>query len=310
MVHLLLAFCLSSGLNVVNGFYSQRSMRSLATRLFAKARQQQRFDGRVVLVTGGASSGLGQTIVRAFEDEGATVVVGDIVDDEGALISPTGPSDAEADRPSNLGPNAHMVRLDVRVKEDWDSAIAYCETLGGLDVLVNNAQVVEFGGLSEASPLSFHHVMDINQVGVFLGMKEAYKTLKSRKGNVVNLCSVAGLQGYGGEFAYVASDWAIRGMTKAAALDLAPDIRVNAIFFGALDESLAGHRIKVERQPIPRIGEPSEVASAVLFMASDEASFVTGAELAVDGGASLGLGKADTFEEVKRIPLVGATREW
>jgi 3alpha(or 20beta)-hydroxysteroid dehydrogenase len=134
-----------------------------------------RFEGKVALVTGG-SRGIGAAIVRAFEDEGASVVVGDVIDDTGKALCPTTRSDERANLPTALGPTAHLVRLDVRSKEDWSIAIEYCvKTMGGLDILVNNAGIVELGGVAEGDVDSFARVAAINEVGVFIGMAAALK---------------------------------------------------------------------------------------------------------------------------------------
>lgn len=238
-----------------------------------------RFDGQVALVSGGAR-GMGESHVRGLVAEGAQVVIGDVLDGEGESLA------------RELGPAATYVHLDVTQKSDWLGAVHVAQGLGGLHVLVNNAGVVVVGPLLAADEDAYRKVVDVNQVGVWLGMAVGGQAIvASGGGAIVNISSTAGLQGYAAISGYVSSKWAVRGMTKAAALELGRDgVRVNSVHPGPIltpmtqdmDDNLTAF------QPIPRMGRPEEVTRAVLFLASAEASYITGAELAVDGGNTLG----------------------
>ena len=238
-----------------------------------------RFDGKVALVSGGAR-GLGEAQVRGLVAEGARVVIGDVLDHEGEILA------------KELGDDVVFVHLDVTDTGSWDAAVSTAEeSFGPVTVLVNNAGIVAFGAVDQIAVEDFDRTIDVNLRGVFLGIRAVAPGMKAAGGGaIVNISSTAGLMGYAGIAPYVASKWAVRGLTKAAALDLGPTIRVNSVHPGpiatpmtaGLDDSM------VAAQRIPRFGRPDEVAAAVLFLASDEASFMTGAELAVDGGAVLG----------------------
>ncbi|MDV6014264.1 SDR family oxidoreductase [Haloechinothrix sp. LS1_15] len=235
-----------------------------------------RFDGKRVLITGGAR-GIGTATARGFAEEGAEVFIADVLDDEGRAVA------AEIQ-------GARFVHLDVTVEADWRAALEEVHLHGPLDVLVNNAGVLEFGSIAEQDPKSFHHVLEINLYGPWLGMHVAADSLRAAKGVVVNISSIAGMMGYSNLGAYVASKWGLRGLTKTAALELATShVRVCSIHPGPIrtpmtsvvDESIAGG------QPIPRFGSPEEVASMVLYFAG-EATYSTGTEFVVDGGATVG----------------------
>lgn len=239
--------------------------------------------GKVALITGGAR-GQGEADARLFVSEGARVVIGDVRDDDGQRVV------------AELGDAATYVHLDVRSEEDWVAAIAATQGLGPLTTLVNNAGVLVFGGLQ--MPVErYRDAIEVNQVGCFLGMKHAAPTLRRNGGGaIVNISSTAGLVGLGNMIAYSASKWAIRGMTKAAAVELAPDgIRVNAVLPGGVATDMFwrtfGHNPPPEvlaAVPMRRPGTPEELAMAVLFLASDEAAYCTGQELVVDGGSMAG----------------------
>jgi 3alpha(or 20beta)-hydroxysteroid dehydrogenase len=238
-----------------------------------------RFDGTVALVSGGAR-GMGAAHVRALVDEGAKVVFGDILDDEGKRLE------------SDLGGSARYVHLDVTDLAQWAEAVALAEsTFGPVSLLVNNAGIVVFGSLADTSPDDFRRVIDINLTGTYLGMHAAIPSLrKAGGGAIINISSTAGLMGYAGIGAYVASKWGVRGLTKAAAMELGGDgIRVMSIHPGPIRTPMtAGMTDAVTAaQPIARMGEPDEVAKLLLFMAAD-ATFSTGSEWVVDGGAALG----------------------
>jgi len=223
---------------------------------------------------------MGESHVRALVAEGATVVVGDVLDEVGAALA------------AELGPAARYVHLDVTRKADWENAVAVAGGLGAVRVLVNNAGIVTFGPLTDADEGAYRRVVEVNQVGTWLGMATCAPALiASGRGAIVNISSTAGLQGYAAISGYVSSKWAVRGMTKAAALELGRQgVRVNSVHPGPIRTPMTQDLQDnlTASQPIARMGRPEEVTRAVLFLASDEASYITGAELAVDGGATLG----------------------
>ncbi|WP_341361013.1 glucose 1-dehydrogenase [Georgenia sp. M64] len=238
-----------------------------------------RFEGKVALVSGGAR-GMGESHVRALAAEGARVVIGDVLDHEGEALA------------AELGDAAVFVRLDVTDPDSWSAALTRAEeAFGPVTVLVNNAGIVVFGAVDAVSVEDFDRTVAVNLRGVFLGIHAVAPGMKAAGGGtIVNISSTAGLMGYAGIAPYVASKWAVRGLTKASALDLGPTIRVNSIHPGPIATPMTAglDTSMVETQRIPRFGRPEEVTAAVLFLAGDESSFMTGAELAVDGGAVLG----------------------
>jgi 3alpha(or 20beta)-hydroxysteroid dehydrogenase len=236
--------------------------------------------GRVAIVTGGAR-GIGVAVVRAFVAEGARVVVADVLDSEGKALA------------HSVGDSAAYVHLDVTDPEAWRLAVAEAEALfGPVTDLVNNAGVVEFASIEASSDATFRRVVDVDLVGAFFGMRAVLPSMRrAGGGEIVNVSSTAGLTGYAGIAGYVAAKWGLRGLTKAAALEFAPDrIRVCSVHPGPIrtpmtaglgDDSVAG-------QPIERFGDPEEVARMVLFVAAD-ATFSTGSEFVLDGGATAGI---------------------
>ncbi|MHB1065212.1 MAG: SDR family oxidoreductase [Georgenia sp.] len=238
-----------------------------------------RFDGKVALVSGGAR-GMGESHVRGLVAEGARVAIGDVLDNEGEALA------------EELGDSTVFVHLDVTDPSSWDAALAKAgEVFGTVTILVNNAGIVVFGAVDEVSVGDFDRTIAVNLRGVFLGTHAVAPGMKAAGGGtIVNISSTAGLMGYAGIAPYVASKWGVRGLTKASALDLGPTIRVNSIHPGPIATPMTaglGSSL-VETQRIPRYGRPEEVTAAVLFLAGDESSFMTGSELAVDGGAVLG----------------------
>jgi 3alpha(or 20beta)-hydroxysteroid dehydrogenase len=238
---------------------------------------------RSAIVTGGAR-GIGAAVARSLVEAGIAVLIGDLLDEEGKLLA------------KELGELAAYRHLDVTDEKDWRAALDEAEqTLGPVGVLVNNAGVVEFGGVGDGWSASFRYTLDVNLYGPWLGMHLATPILRNNGGGViVNVSSTAGLTGYSGVAGYVASKWGLRGLTKAAALDLAADnIRVCSVHPGpirtpmtdGLDESI------VATQPIGRFGEPEEVAAMIRFIVM-EATFSTGSEFVVDGGATAGIALA------------------
>lgn len=232
-----------------------------------------------ILITGGAR-GIGAAVARDLAGAGAQVMITDVLDAEGEALA------------AELGANVRYRHHDVTQEADWQAAVAAAEAaFGKLNALFNNAGIVSFGDVASAAPADFRRVIDINLTGVFLGLHYGCPALKRAGGGVViNNSSTAGLQGYAGLAAYVASKWGVRGLTKAAALDLAADgIRVLSLHPGpirtpmteALTDDVAA------AQPIPRFGETDEVARMVRFMLT-EATYSTGGEFIVDGGAVTG----------------------
>jgi 3alpha(or 20beta)-hydroxysteroid dehydrogenase len=234
-----------------------------------------RLDGKRALVTG-AASGIGAATARRFVEEGAEVVVADVAEEGGRALS------------EELG--ASFEELDVRDESAWATAV---DRSGGLDVLVNNAGIVELGGVTEMDEATFRRLLDVNTVGVFLGMRTVVPSMRARGGgSIVNISSVAGMVGNPYSIGYAASKWAVRGMTKSAALDLAPDgIRVNSVHPGVIRTPMSASVDPDKtsgRSPLGRIGEPADVANLIVYLASDESSFTTGAEHVVDGGTTAG----------------------
>jgi 3alpha(or 20beta)-hydroxysteroid dehydrogenase len=190
---------------------------------------------------------------------------------------------------------AMFVRQDVTQERDWETAVNAAEKLGGLHGLVNNAGIYRPRTLMETDTELFELHMRINQLGCFLGMKAVVQLMEqSGGGSIVNISSVAGLRGSPGAIAYSATKWALRGMTKAAAIDLAPrKIRVNSVHPGPIDTEMLKvrtpeqNRQRLKLVPMKRMGTAEEVAALVLFLLSDESGYVTGAEVAIDGGATL-----------------------
>lgn len=246
-----------------------------------------RLEGKVALISGGAR-GMGAATARLFVAEGARVVLGDILPE----VKETA---------SGLGDAAHAVTLDVTDEASWQAAVAEAEQrFGRLDILVNNAGVLLMDELGKTTTETYRKVNDVNAMGCFLGMREAAPAIRrAGGGSIVNLSSVEGLGGNRFLVAYTGSKFAVRGMTKAAAIELAREgIRVNSVHPGGIDTPMVRHFIPDDdtmawmgkQVPMRRPGQPEEVAQAVAFLASDAASYITGAELAVDGGATAGSG--------------------
>jgi 3alpha(or 20beta)-hydroxysteroid dehydrogenase len=241
-----------------------------------------RLSGKIILISGGAR-GQGAAEARLFVAEGAKVVIGDVLEADGESLA------------ADLGEAAVFVRQDVTREDDWGSAIGAAAALGGLHGLVNNAGIYQPKTLMETDTALFERHMRVNQLGCFLGMKSVVPLMQqSGGGSIVNVSSVAGLRGSPGAIAYSATKWALRGMTKAAAVDLAPrKVRVNSIHPGPIDTEMLNVRTpeqnqrRLESVPMKRRGTAEEVANLVLFLLSDESGYITGAEVAIDGGATL-----------------------
>jgi 3alpha(or 20beta)-hydroxysteroid dehydrogenase len=245
-----------------------------------------RLDGRVALITG-AARGQGEAEAREFVAEGAKVVVGDVLDDLAAKVA------------ADLGDDAISCHLDVTDPDEWRAAVDLAvSTFGRLDVLVNNAGILRLGMLENMPLEEYLAVINVNQVGCWLGMQAAVPALKAAGGGaIVNTSSTSGFVGTMGLSAYTASKFAVRGMTKCAAMELGPyNIRVNSVHPGGIDtEMVAGPEFAaVDKElvygslPVPRIGRPDEVAKLMVFLASDDASYCSGAEYLIDGGMLAG----------------------
>jgi len=245
-----------------------------------------RLAGKVALVSG-AASGMGQSEATIFAREGAKVIVADILEMEGKQV---------ADKIAAGGGQARFVKLDVTSEAEWDAAVkAAVGTFGKLDVLVNNAGISGTYDTDMLSSAAWDKVMAVNAKGVFLGMKAAIPLMKKAGGGaIVNISSISGFVGQDGvHMAYNASKGAVRIMTKTAAVQLAGDgIRVNSVHPGFMppmrtsktSADPAWRAKMLAAVPMKREGRVEEVAHAVLFLASDDASYITGTELVVDGG--------------------------
>ena len=238
-----------------------------------------RLTGKVALVTGG-SQGMGATHAKAIVANGGAVVIGDILD---------GPGQQLADE---LGPSATYVHLDVTKGEDWDRAVEVTvRTYGKLNVLVNNAAMSNFGELGSFTRQQWDTVLTINLTGPFLGTTACLQALKdSAPSSIVNISSASGFQGQAGLHGYTASKWGLRGFTKSAAIELAPfGIRVNSVHPGIIrTPQTAGMDLTRQFGPMARAGEPEEVSSVVVYLASDESSFASGTEFVIDGAMLAG----------------------
>ena len=245
-----------------------------------------RLDGKVALISGG-SRGMGAFEAELFVQEGAKVVICDVRDDEG---------DALAKKIVDSGGEAAFVHLDVTSESDWAAAVREAvERYGKLDVLVNNAGVSARGSIEETSPDDWDRVMDINAKGVFLGTRSAIPEMrKAGGGSIINISSQLGLVGMGESSPqYQASKGAVRIFSKSAAIQYAHEgIRVNSVHPGPIITPMTEARRSdevvrqrmISRIPLGRYGESEDVAYGVLYLASDESSFVTGSELVIDGG--------------------------
>jgi 3alpha(or 20beta)-hydroxysteroid dehydrogenase len=241
-----------------------------------------RLDGKVALITG-AARGQGAAGARALVAEGARAVLSDVLE-EGVAVA------------GELGTAATFLRHDVANEADWAAAVALAvERFGRLDVLVNNAGLMRRAALAETSSADFERHFRVNQLGLFLGMRAALEPMRAAGGgSIINVASVNALRGTRGSIAYTSTKWAVRGLTQCAALELAPyGIRVNTINPGLIETRMIEangpehNRAAVARTPLGRIGTVEDVTAAVVYLASGESAFVTGAEITVDGGVSV-----------------------
>ncbi|MFJ4877679.1 glucose 1-dehydrogenase [Streptomyces sp. NPDC088745] len=240
--------------------------------------------GKTVVITGGAR-GLGAAAARQAVAAGANVVITDVLDEEGAATA------------AELGERARFQHHDVTSEEDWARVAAYAVAeFGGIDGLVNNAGISTGQFLADESVEHFRKVLDINLTGVFIGMKAVIPAMRdSGGGSIVNISSAAGLMGLALTAGYGASKWGVRGLTKIGAVELGTQrIRVNSVHPGMTYTPMTASvgirqgEGNYPNTPMGRVGEADEIAGAVVFLLSDAASYVTGAELAVDGGWTTG----------------------
>jgi 3alpha(or 20beta)-hydroxysteroid dehydrogenase len=252
-----------------------------------------RLEGKVALVTGGAR-GMGAAAVRRLHEEGASVVAADVLDDDGKAL-------ADSLQQPGSGDRVRFVHLDVTSEEEWQDVVAQTEReLGKIDILVNNAGILRFNAIADTPLDEFRQVVDVNLVGVFLGMKTAIPALKrAGGGSIVNISSTEGLGGTVFCGAYTASKFAVRGITKVAAIEYGADkIRVNSVHPGGIDTPMTravmdeeGRKYVAKKvSGLKRMGEADEVAAVVAFLASDDSSYCTGAEFVVDGGVTASAG--------------------
>ncbi len=244
-----------------------------------------RLEGKVALISGGAR-GMGAEEAKLFAREGAKVVIGDILEAEGKQ------TEAEV---NEIGGECLFVRLDVTDEAQWEAAVAATVArFGKLDILVNNAGIFRGNKVEDTTVEEWDQVMDINAKGVFLGTKLAIPEMrKAGGGSIVNISSVAGLVGNPFISAYSASKGAVRLLTKSTAVQYAKEgIRANSIHPGVIETPMTQDVVnepdfkefRLAANPISRLGQPADIAYGALYLASDEASFVTGSELVIDGG--------------------------
>ncbi len=242
-----------------------------------------RLDNKVAIVTGGAM-GQGEAIVRAYVAEGAKVVIADIAKEAGQALA------------DELGADAHFASHDVSDAAAWATLVEDTnQRFGPVNVLANNAGLLRFGRIEEMPLEEFMLLVNVNQVGVFLGMQAVGRTMRMNGGgSIINASSVEGLAGMPSCTAYAATKWAIRGMTKCAAMEMGPKgIRVNSVHPGMIDTPMtrvhggdAAMEFGASKVPLRRVGTPDDIAPVYVFLASDESSYINGAEIAVDGGVT------------------------
>ena len=247
-----------------------------------------RLEGKVALISGGAR-GQGAVEARMFAEEGASVVIGDILDDEGRQ------TEAQL---RELGYECTYVHLDVTSESDWESAVqAAVNAYGKLDILLNNAGILIRKGIEDTTADDWDRIFAVNAKGVFLGTKAAIPAMRENGGgSIINISSTAGLVGSpNGSASYTATKGAVRLFTKSTAIQHAGEgIRCNSIHPGPIETDMiadtlndpANLALRMERLPLGRVGKPSEIAYGAIYLASDESSFVTGSELVIDGGTT------------------------
>lgn len=245
-----------------------------------------RLQGKVAIITGGAR-GMGEATSRLFVEEGAKVIIADVLDQEGTKLA------------GELNGNAIFVHHDVTDEASWNNVIIQAKNkFGPIDVLINNAGILIFRAIADTEKKDYERVLNVNLVGSFLGVKlVGAEMTKHGNGSIINISSVDGLKGCNGLAAYASSKWGMRGLTQVAAMEFGPHgVRVNSVHPGSINTVMANPN-KISREqidkdyaavPLQRMGEPVEVARASLFLASDDASYITGEEIKVDGGMIVG----------------------
>lgn len=246
----------------------------------------QRLIGKTALVTGGAR-GIGEGIVRRFADEGAQVVISDVLEEEGVALA------------EELGSQVSFHRLDVTSRADWDNAVEATATqFGKLDILVNNAGILKFARLDDISEEEVRKIIDVNLIGTIIGTQAAIPAIeKAGGGSIINMSSADGISGANGVSAYCASKFGVRGFTKSMALELGPrGIRVNSIHPGGIFTDMS-NPMEISREiydkgywiyPAQRAGDVEDIGAAAAYLASDDAKYCYGTELSVDGGLNAG----------------------
>jgi 3alpha(or 20beta)-hydroxysteroid dehydrogenase len=245
-----------------------------------------RVDGKVVLISGGAQ-GMGASHAQMLVAEGAKVIIGDILDDKGKELA------------DELGEAARYVPLDVTEADQWDAAVAVANSeFGGLTGLVNNAGIVALGKIGKFDMAKWQKVIDVNLTGTFLGMQACVESMKAAgNGSIINVSSIEGLRGAPMVHPYVASKWAVRGLSKSAAIELGKfNIRVNSIHPGFIRTPMTKHFPEdMVTTPLGRPGQSPEVSTFVVFLISDESSYATGSEFVMDGGLVTDVPHKDVF---------------
>lgn len=245
-----------------------------------------RLSGKTAIITGGAQ-GMGEATARLFVAEGARVLITDVQAEKGEKLA------------AELGDAARFFRLDVTSESEWQQAVAEAEKLGPVNVLVNNAGIILFKSLVDTTLEDYSKVVGINQIGAFLGVRSVIEPMKrAGGGSIINISSIDGLQAKNSLVAYASTKWALRGLSKSAAIELGRyGIRVNTVHPGGINTDMGSGGAATEeamnvfytQHPIPRVGRPQEVARMSLFLASDDSSYSTGSEFIVDGGWNAGL---------------------
>ncbi|MET0702951.1 MAG: SDR family oxidoreductase [Mycobacterium sp.] len=245
-----------------------------------------RVDGKVVLISGGAQ-GMGASHAQMLVAEGAKVIIGDILDEQGKALA------------DEIGEAARYVHLDVTEADQWDAAVALANSeFGGLTSLVNNAGIVALGKIGKFDMVKWQKVIDVNLTGTFLGMQAVVESMKAAgNGSIINVSSIEGLRGAPMVHPYVASKWAVRGLSKSAAIELGKfNIRVNSIHPGFIRTPMTKHFPEdMVTTPLGRPGQSPEVSTFVIFLVSDESSYATGSEFIMDGGLTTDVPHKDVF---------------
>lgn len=244
-------------------------------------------DGKVALITG-AARGQGEAAARVFHAEGASVVLLDVLEEQGIAVA------------KDLGERALFQPLDIRDEAQWAAAVRAAEdSFGPISTLLNNAAVMRHGTIEDTTHEGFTELMDINVWGCLLGMQQVIPSMRrGGGGSIINVSSTGGIIGQPGASGYTASKFAVRGLSKAAAIELAPDIRVNSLHPGWVDTLMVRDPSVTSDEeynsrllpivPMGRAAQPGELANSALFLASDLSSYLTGSEIVVDGGRTAG----------------------